>query len=416
MSLVAVALGAGLVSARTIAPDLRQGQPSGGKGRVVAVADIHGDLDAFVGILQTAGLIDARRQWIGGRATFVQTGDFLDRGAAVRGVMDLMMDLEPQAERAGGKVLVLLGNHEGMNLIHEFRDVSPEAFATFADEKSEERREAAYEEYSTWISTLSRDRRLVRARIAAPTRMPKKMWLQKHPPGYFEYADELGTRGRYGAWLRKKDAAARLNGTLFVHGGVHPDFSPEKFEDLNRDVRDEIKRFDEIRQIFTDGRLATSWFTLEELLDVVNREMAIMKAERRQGPRPPAGIDEVREFQAVVDLAQIDRWNLLDQNSPLWFRGFALWTEEEGTPIVTKLLQQYGADHFAVGHTVVNRLGTRFGGRVFVMDTGMLSSVYKGGRASALEIENGRFTAIYTDRRQVIWITEPSAVDARSAP
>ena len=100
MSLVAVALGAGLVSARTIAPDLRQGQPSGGKGRVVAVADIHGDLDAFVGILQTAGLIDARRQWIGGRATFVQTGDFLDRGAAVRGVMDLMMDLEPQAERA----------------------------------------------------------------------------------------------------------------------------------------------------------------------------------------------------------------------------------------------------------------------------------------------------------------------------
>ena len=48
--------------------------------RIVAVADVHGGYDRFVGILRTAGLIDSRERWAGGRAVFVQTGDVLDRG------------------------------------------------------------------------------------------------------------------------------------------------------------------------------------------------------------------------------------------------------------------------------------------------------------------------------------------------
>ena len=41
--------------------------------RIVAIGDIHGALEPFVGILRAAGLIDAQRQWIGGTATLVQT-------------------------------------------------------------------------------------------------------------------------------------------------------------------------------------------------------------------------------------------------------------------------------------------------------------------------------------------------------
>ena len=52
--------------------------------RIVAIADIHGAGDNFVGILQAAGLVDASQHWSGGTATFVQTGDYLDRGADVR--------------------------------------------------------------------------------------------------------------------------------------------------------------------------------------------------------------------------------------------------------------------------------------------------------------------------------------------
>src|SRR6266487_2426734 len=51
----------------------------GQSSRVVAIGDIHGDLDAFVGILQRTGLIDPSKRWSGGKAILVQTGDFLDR-------------------------------------------------------------------------------------------------------------------------------------------------------------------------------------------------------------------------------------------------------------------------------------------------------------------------------------------------
>ena len=47
------------------------------------------------------------------------------------------MRLEEEAKRAGGRVEALLGNHEVMNLLHEFRDVSPVVYASFADARSE---------------------------------------------------------------------------------------------------------------------------------------------------------------------------------------------------------------------------------------------------------------------------------------
>src|SRR6476661_5064826 len=81
---------------------LGQSPPS----RVVAIGDVHGAGDAFVGILQAANLIDADRKWSGGTATFVQTGDYLDRGGAVRQILDLLMILEDQAKSAGGRVEV----------------------------------------------------------------------------------------------------------------------------------------------------------------------------------------------------------------------------------------------------------------------------------------------------------------------
>jgi hypothetical protein len=45
---------------------------------------------------------------------------------------------------------------------------------------------------------------------------------------------------------------------------------------------------------------------------------------------------------------------------------------------------------------------SRFEGKVFLIDTGMLASYYPGGRPSALEIADGKFTAIYLDRRAVL--------------
>ncbi|MGA8310516.1 MAG: metallophosphoesterase [Terriglobales bacterium] len=78
---------------------------------VVAIGDVHGDFDDFVALLQHIGLIDAQNHWTGNKTTFVQVGDLLDRGPKPRQVMDLMMALEKEAPKAGGRVVPLLGNH-----------------------------------------------------------------------------------------------------------------------------------------------------------------------------------------------------------------------------------------------------------------------------------------------------------------
>ena len=59
-----------------------------------------------------------------------------------------------------------------------------------------------------------------------------------------------------------------------------------------------------------------------------------------------------------------------------------------------------GIDRMVVGHTprLPGRIMPRFDNRVFPIDTGMLSTFFKGGRASALEIAGDRVTAIYVDR------------------
>src|SRR5579863_5190087 len=108
-----------------------------GKGKaepvdaVVAIGDVHGDFDDFVAILQRSGLIDKQNHWAGGKATFVQLGDLIDRGPKPREVMDLMMALEKEAPGAGGRVATLLGNHEVMNIMGDLRYVTVENFASF---------------------------------------------------------------------------------------------------------------------------------------------------------------------------------------------------------------------------------------------------------------------------------------------
>src|SRR5688572_31374671 len=115
--------------------------------RIVAVGDIHGAHDQFVSVLTRAGLIDSGGGWTGGATTLVQTGDYTDRGAKVRAVLDLLMALEERARKGGGQVTTLLGNHEVMNIIGDLRDVTPEICLAFADAGSEKRRETAWTQY-----------------------------------------------------------------------------------------------------------------------------------------------------------------------------------------------------------------------------------------------------------------------------
>ena len=83
--------------------------------RIVAIADVHGDLDAARAALRLGGAIDGEDRWIGGDLVVVQTGDILDRGDDEQAIMELFLRLGKEAEITGGAVHVLNGNHELMN-------------------------------------------------------------------------------------------------------------------------------------------------------------------------------------------------------------------------------------------------------------------------------------------------------------
>jgi len=105
--------------------------------RVVAVGDVHGAYDQFVAILRAAEIVDADGHWAGGHTQFVQLGDLVDRGPDSRKVLDLMMRLEREAEKAGGRVYPLLGNHEVAVMLGDVRSTSPAEYEAFQTPDSE---------------------------------------------------------------------------------------------------------------------------------------------------------------------------------------------------------------------------------------------------------------------------------------
>jgi hypothetical protein len=103
--------------------------------RVVAIGDLHGDMESTRRALRLAGAIDRSDAWIGGNLVVVQTGDEVDRGDDDRIIVDFFEKLRASAKAAGGEVIAMSGNHELMNVVLDFRYVTPGAYTAFADVK-----------------------------------------------------------------------------------------------------------------------------------------------------------------------------------------------------------------------------------------------------------------------------------------
>jgi hypothetical protein len=360
--------------------------------RIVAIGDVHGAGDAFVGILQAANLIGPDRKWTGGTTTFVQTGDYLDRGGAVRQILDLMMALEPQAKSAGGRVEVLLGNHEVMNMLREMADVSSEAYASFADAKSDDRRRKAFEAQAGIAKRAGG--------VGDPG--PRDAWMAAHPAGYVEYLDAMGPQGKYGKWLRAHKIAAKVETTAFMHAGIAPETQGD-IDDVNRDAARAIKAWDDSTSVLVRQGLITPYFTLKETVAAAAADLQRISAALAAG-RPVEDYVTREYVDQMKGLIGIGESPLLAAKGPLWFRGLSESPTEETDAEVTALFKRLGVTRMVVGHTprLPGRITPRFDNRVFPIDTGMLSTFFKGGRASALEIVGDRVTAIYADEREVL--------------
>jgi hypothetical protein len=360
---------------------------------VIAVGDIHGDFDDLLLILQRMGIIDSQQHWIGSNSIFVQVGDLLDRGPKEREVMDLLMSLEKQAPNTGGQVVVLLGNHEVMNIMGDLRYVTPGNYASFADPESEKLRHDAYKKYLKWYKDHTQLlSKLPEGFFPAPSEAD---WMTHHPAGFIEQREAFSPKGRYGKWLREHAVVAKIGDSVFLHGGIHPRLAAMKLDAINARVRDEIRSFDSAKQDLIDQGLLLPFFTLDEIT-AITRGQLIIEMNSRQ--------DE-RRIKALQSLMELGGLLCVNSDGPLWFRGYAQWSDEEGGPLVDKLLVAYQTAHLVVGHTPQRSgsITSRFGGKVLLIDTGMLRSYYPFGRVSALEIQDGgKFVAHYTDHQEVL--------------
>jgi 3',5'-cyclic AMP phosphodiesterase CpdA len=203
-----------------------------GVARVVAVGDVHGDYEQLVRVLRAAGVIDSKGKWAGGKTHLVQTGDLVDRGPDSRKAMDLMMALEKQADKAGGRVHALIGNHEAMNVYGDQRYTVPGEYAAFRRPNSEDVRNAFWQQYLDYLEKTSPD--------AKPGDADRKKWDAEHPLGFFEHRIEFQPDGTYGKWIRSHNAAIRIDDMLFVHGGISPKYAATPLSVINDQVRKEL--------------------------------------------------------------------------------------------------------------------------------------------------------------------------------
>jgi len=142
---------------------------------LLVLADTHGEYPIRVALLKAQGIIDDQLRWSFGKGHFTISGDMLDRGPHQLEILWLFYKLEAEAKAAGGRVHVVIGNHEAMVLRGDQRYLNPR-----------------YPE--------------IARRLGVPA-----------------YSHLLGADTVLGAWLRSRPAMLKLGDQLILHGGVSPE-------------------------------------------------------------------------------------------------------------------------------------------------------------------------------------------------
>jgi hypothetical protein len=314
-----------------------------GVPRVVAIGDVHGAFANMVAVLKTAGIIDEKLKWKGGKAHLVQNGDILDRGPDSRKAMYLLIELEEQAEKAGGRVHALIGNHEAMNVVGILDLVSRQEYESYTNRDSQKLRDAAFERYFEQMRAEAKERN----EKAPDKNALRQEFEERFPLGYVEHRQAFSASGKYGKWIRGNNVAVRIDGVVFSHGDWNEKMGELGIAEVNRRVRAELS-----------------------------------------------------------DQAPLEGGVAFDTESPLQYRGLshtaltaAAQQAEEAR--VSAILASLGAVRLVVGHTVTTSgmIESRFSGKHISIDAGMLE-LYRGGHRVALEMEGDALRAMH-DRGSV---------------
>ena len=135
----------------------------------------------------------------------------------------MIYKLELEAEKVGGRVHFIMGNHEQLNLIGDYRDV--------------------HKKYEM---------------IAEQIKVPYKEWLSK--------------RSVIGSWLHNKNCMEKIGENIFVHGGIHPEmieygWSGTEINEIFRNAMNSSKTYTKEETLIT-GKNGPLWYrgmSLQEL-------------------------------------------------------------------------------------------------------------------------------------------------------
>jgi hypothetical protein len=214
--------------------------------RIVAIGDLHGDLDATRAALRLAGAIDSLDRWIGADLVLVQTGDVLDRGDDEEAIIRLFERLAEEADAAGGAVHALNGNHELMNAYYDYRYVTDGGYADFEDV-------TVVETVDSLLATLEPEQR-ARAQALRPG-------------------------GEFAGLLAERNIFLIIGNTLFTHGSVLPEHVDLGLDQMNGEIqawlRNEAPQPEWIRgdrspvwnRLYSDGPDLAACDTLASVLD-----------------------------------------------------------------------------------------------------------------------------------------------------
>jgi hypothetical protein len=211
--------------------------------RLLAIGDLHGDLTNAMEIMKFAQIVDCEGKWIAGRDTVIQMGDVVDRGPHGHEIIDYFTELKEEARLHGGEFIQLLGNHELMNMQGDLKFVNQQSVTAFGGVE-----------------------------------------------GLKQAFDPV--TGAYGAHLlRTCETAVLRNRTLFVHGGLMPEFANRGVAEINRLVRNAIsaKNFSD-PILLNDGPLWTRQIIYPAQkgnCSNVNEALRILSDYEKAHGRPP---------------------------------------------------------------------------------------------------------------------------------